>query len=567
MTAPVLSLELTQQLEVLRGLLQRAVWLAERCADYEATQVLHARLTNLQSAALLVIVGEVKAGKSSFLNALVREDICEVAPGPCTTAIREIVYGPERAAVSLGQSWDRVYLPKEVLRELSIVDTPGTNSIIRDHQTITENYVPQSDLVVFVFSAVNPHTKSAWEFLNLIRKDWRRKTVFVLQQSDRASERELTINREHVRQYASERQVDDPMVFMLSAKRELECGNDNGFAEFRNYLSQAVARGEVWRMKVEGSYETIRTVVTKLLAHLRDEQAALAEERNFYADLLRRVEEREARAASLKQGIFDRISATYDDLAKRSEDEFVGSLGLTNLFKRAVLFLPDPERQAAARLRESARKQIAAEGLQVLRELSAEIQTMMTELNHHLAQRQDSLRQNALLPQGAQGFRTLADLRTKLERIRLGDEVANNDEEKSEVARLTFAGGGLAAVGILLTLLSPERWLEVTGVVLASLGILLLALGLLWRRSDMLRNFRLKLVDSRKQFHARLDAEFADAFDGLFYEVRQALSEAILRLELQSSHLTPVLDETFRVGETASDLLLDFQRDLAARPA
>src|SRR5438045_7249575 len=170
--ARILSPELKKQFETLRNLLQRALWLAERCADVEATQILRARLTNLQAAALLVVVGEVKAGKSSFINALLREDICEVAPGPCTVRIQELVYGPERRVETLGESWQRVSLPKEVLREITMVDTPGTNSIVRDHQTITENYIAQSDLMVFVFSAVNPHTKSAWEFLTLSSKQW-----------------------------------------------------------------------------------------------------------------------------------------------------------------------------------------------------------------------------------------------------------------------------------------------------------------------------------------------------------------------------------------------------------
>src|SRR4051794_14605725 len=108
MTPHILSPELNQQFEALRVLLQRALWLAEKSADVDATQILRSRLNNLQSAALLVIVGEVKAGKSSFINALVREDVCPVAPGPCTVRIQELVYGAERSVASLGPSWERL---------------------------------------------------------------------------------------------------------------------------------------------------------------------------------------------------------------------------------------------------------------------------------------------------------------------------------------------------------------------------------------------------------------------------------------------------------------------------
>src|ERR1043165_1625622 len=121
-SARVLSPELKQQFETLRSLLQRSLWLAERCADIEASQILRARLENLHAAALLVVVGEVKAGKSSFINALLREDVCEVAPGPCTVRIQELVYGAERRIETLGDSWQRIVLPKEVLREISMAE-------------------------------------------------------------------------------------------------------------------------------------------------------------------------------------------------------------------------------------------------------------------------------------------------------------------------------------------------------------------------------------------------------------------------------------------------------------
>jgi len=562
----ILSPELRQQFETLRGHLQRALWLAEKCADDEATQILRARLTNLQAAALIVIVGEVKAGKSSFINALIREDVCEVAPGPCTAGIRELVYGGERKVLSLGQSRERFSLPKEVLREVTMVDTPGTNSIIQNHETITEEYIPQSDLVVFVFSAANPHTKSAWELLTLIRKEWHRKMVFVLQQADRASEEELIINREHVTQYARDRQVENPTVFTLSANREM-CGMENsGFSEFRSYLQSAIACGEVWRMKVEGSYQTLRSVMAKLLTHLRREKEAIDEERAFYQELVRKVEANAAAAYSMKLDIVERLSTTYDTLAKQSEDEFARGLRLGKLFKRAIPFLRDKDTRTwlqdlKGRFERSARKQIRNEAAGVSKDLFDQMRNMMDELAQVIAGRQDSLRESALLPHAAAHSAMLEQLKSKLEFIRVDEKVLRGKvEETKDVRTLALAGSGLAGLGILIAALSPALWLDVTGGVFLATGILLVFVGLIWRRATVLRDFRQKLGDSRQEFHDRLDAEFSEIFDGLFYEVRQALTETLFRLDLQASFNAPLLEETFQIGEAASDMVMVAQR-------
>jgi GTPase SAR1 family protein len=562
----VLSPELKQRFETLRDLLQRALWLAERCADIEATQILRARLANLQAAALLVIVGEVKAGKSSFINALVREDVCEVAPGPCTVRIQELVYGVERKVESLGDAWQRVSLPKEVLRETTMVDTPGTNSIIRNHQTITENYIPQSDLVVFVFSAVNPHTKSAWELLTLIKKEWHRKMVFVLQQSDRASETELTINREHVSQYAHERQVENPMIFTLSAKRELEGIPESGFSEFRSYLQNAIACGEVWRMKIEGSYQMIRAVMGKLLTHLRAEKASIDEERVFYRDLLSKVEAREATASALKQAIIERLSTTYDNLAKQSEDEFERGLRMGNLMKSAVPFWRDKDTRTwlqdlKARFQDSAQREVRREAASVSKDLFDQVRDLMDELTRSIAHRQARTRENAHLPQADQHVAMLTQLSSKLEGIRVDDDIMRGKvAETTDVRKLALAGSLLAGLGIVIAALSPILWLDITGVVFLATGIFLVVVGLLWRRSSVLRDFKQRLGDSRQEFHDRLDSEFSQIFDGLFYEIRQALTETLFRLDLQTSFNTPLLEETFQIGESASDMVIVSQR-------
>ena len=573
MTPRILSWELQQQYEALRGLLQRALWLAEGCADHEATTILRARLNNLHAAALLVIVGEVKAGKSSFINALVKEEVCQVAPGPCTTRIQELVYGTDRSVANLGPAWDRVYLPKEVLREITIVDTPGTNSIMQDHQTITENYIPQSDLVVFVFSAVNPHTKTAWEFLTKVKKNWHRKMVFVLQQADRASAEELMTNRAHVEQYARDRQVERPTVFTLSAKLEPQGRTDSGFPEFREYLRSAIECGEVWRMKVEGTSHTIRGVMVKLLADLRREKQAIAEERAFYEDLMAKVEAREAKANSLRQLVVGKLSATYDNLVNEAEVAFVEGLQMRNLLRRVTPFrgagrLTSWLRDIQGRFQQSVRKEVEAQTPGFSIGLLEELQAMRAELAEGIARREDRIRENVVLPDAAERLKMLENVRSNLERLPVGGDinVTAKIEEVADVRKFALAGSGLTVMGILLVAISGALWFDVAGTIFAVTGIFLFASGLLWRRAAILRAFRRKLRESRDRFHARLESETRTVCEELFFDVRHALAESLFRLDLRATHVDRPLEETFRIGEAADEMVLR-SKHLAKRAA
>ena len=566
MTPRILSWELQQQYDALRSLLQRALWLAESCADHEASTILRARLTNLHAAALLVIVGEVKAGKSSFINALVREDVCQVAPGPCTNRIQELVYGPERSVANLGPSWDRVYLPKEVLREITIVDTPGTNSIVQDHQTITENYIPQSDLVVFVFSAVNPHTKTAWEFLTKVKKDWHRKMVFVLQQADRASAEEQMTNRAHVEQYAREREVEQPKVFTLSAKLELEGDAYSGFPELRDYLRSAIHHGDVWRMKVEGASQTIRGVMVKLLAQLRREKEAIAEERAFYQELLGKVQGREAKAESYRQLVVGRLAATYDNLANDAQAEFAEGLKLRNLLRRANPFRRDQNLRAwladvRKRFQKAVRTEVETQAPKLTIGLLGELQGMRAELHERIAKREERIRENVVLPDAAQRLSSLQNLRSNLENVPVAGDInlSGDVEEVAEVRKFALAGSVLAVMGILLVAISGVGWADAAGIVFAVIGIFLFASGLIWRRAALMRDFKEKLAASRDRFHVRLESETSAICDDLFYDVRHSLTESIFRLDLRSAQVDAPLAETFRIGEAADEMVLRSQ--------
>ena len=173
---------------------------------------------------MFVIVGEVKVGKSSFVNALLSSDkeICKVSPAPETDTIQQILYGEKEETIVVNPFLKKIMQPVDILKEIAIVDTPGTNTIVDQHQEITERFIPASDLIVFVFESKNPYRQSAWDFFDYIHADWRKKIIFVLQQKDLMVPADLVVNIQGVKDYAAKKGITYPNVFPVSAKMELE---------------------------------------------------------------------------------------------------------------------------------------------------------------------------------------------------------------------------------------------------------------------------------------------------------------------------------------------------------
>ena len=191
---------------------------------------------------------------------------------------------------------------------------------------------------------------------------------------------------------------------------------------------------------------------------------------------------------------------------------------------------------------------------------------MMDELVQSIAGRQERVKENVLLPQAARHLEMLEQLRSKFEFIRVDDEVMRGKVAATkDVRTLALAGSALAGLGVIITALSPILWLDITGGIFLATGIIVIAVGLFWRRSTVLRDFRQQLGDSSQEFHDRLDFEYSQMFDGLFYEVRQALTESLFRLDLQASFNAPLLEETFQLGEAASDMVMFSERIMVAQ--
>ncbi|MGH2352924.1 MAG: dynamin family protein [Chloroflexota bacterium] len=139
--------------------------------------------SDLDDLFLLVVVGEFNAGKSALLNAILGGDFVEEGVTPTTAQITIIRYGEQVQERRILDGAVERTAPAPLLRELSIVDTPGTNAILRQHEALTREFVPRSDLVLFVTSVDRPFTETERAFMEHVRA-WGKKVLIVLNKID-----------------------------------------------------------------------------------------------------------------------------------------------------------------------------------------------------------------------------------------------------------------------------------------------------------------------------------------------------------------------------------------------
>ena len=164
----------------------------------------------------LVILGQFKRGKSTFINALLGESILPTAIVPLTSVVTILRYGPQlkvevqylderRQEVELsglpayiterenprnkkGVKEVTVFYPSEYLKGgVRIIDTPGAGSVYSHNTDVAYAYLPYVDAAVFVTSADPPLSNSEHQFLTDIRS-FVDKLFFILNKIDQVSE-------------------------------------------------------------------------------------------------------------------------------------------------------------------------------------------------------------------------------------------------------------------------------------------------------------------------------------------------------------------------------------------
>jgi small GTP-binding protein len=224
-----------------------AVGLASMARDVRAT-----RLPKLDEERYSVVVlGEFNHGKSTFINALLREQVLPVGITPTTAALTHVVHGPRTTATLVMEAGERRGVDPKALGEwltveglapktdsglhhveithpspilenrLTIVDTPGVNDINDQRAEITYGYLPRADAAVFLLDATQILTASERQFLEeRILRSSRERLIFVVAKADLLDPAELEETLRFARKHLGAL-VPEPAIFPVSARRAL----------------------------------------------------------------------------------------------------------------------------------------------------------------------------------------------------------------------------------------------------------------------------------------------------------------------------------------------------------
>lgn len=172
-------------------------------------------------------MGEFNSGKSTVINALLGERYLKEGVVPTTNEITFLQYTDldiEQQRCERHPDGQFIcYLPAPILKEMTIVDTPGTNVILQRQQRLTEEFVPRADLLLFVISADRPLTGSEIDFLRYSQQ-WKKKAVFVLNKADiyqnnHDLEEAMSFIKDNIQRLLN---TEDVILYPVSARSALE---------------------------------------------------------------------------------------------------------------------------------------------------------------------------------------------------------------------------------------------------------------------------------------------------------------------------------------------------------
>lgn len=499
---------------------------------------LAASIRQLDEFFLLVVVGEFNAGKSAFINALAGQRVLQEGVTPTTAQIHVVRYGEVAGTAIDPQGLRVVTAPAELLRDVHIVDTPGTNAIIREHERLTAEFVPRSDLVLFVTSADRPFTETERAFLQSIR-DWGKKIVIVVNKVDiLEGEGELAEVIAFV-QDASRRLLGmTPEIFPVSARLayrakrgEPALWGPSLFESLEEFIRESLDEGSRFRLKLanplgvgQALAQRYGTIAEERLLLLKEDIALLDDvERQLavYRDDL-------ARGFELRMTAVEKVLVEMEARGHAYFEDTLRIGRVIDLLNRARI-----QKEFEDRVVADAPRQIDRRVTELIDWLIDQDFRQWQAVTSQLADRTREHRGRVL---GAPDVGTFHQDRSRLidsvgreaQRVvdtydRQREAAAIADQARAAVTTAAAAGGAALGLGTLVTIAASTAAADVTGILMASVIAAIGFLVIPARRRKAKAEMQGKVTALRERLGRALRTEFERAQEQSSARIAQAV--------------------------------------------
>lgn len=525
---------------------------------------------------MFVIVGEVKAGKSSFVNALLGSDkeICKVAASPMTDTIQQIVYGEKETIQDISPYVKRITQPVDILKDIAIVDTPGTNTIIDHHQEITESFIPSSDLIVFVFESKNPYRESAWSFFNFINKEWHKKIVFVMQQKDLMNETDLKTNITGVTEYAKKQGIMQPKIFPVSALLEQQGHVEiSGFKEIRKYIADNITGGQAPYLKLINNADTILNVNERIANGVNIRKQQYISDYKFREDIRVSLDHQEEKTKRQVAILVDSLLAAYDKITKKKSNQLSQSIGFLSLLKRSFKStfgggqnIKEWMSQFTKELEQDLNNHFKDKLQEGVVDIADNIQNMGKIIDLKIRNSETILKDNHEI------FSDIAEKRANILKdlqnafsgfLKRSENFYDEDFSKNEnLVPNIAAGSGIAIVGVILTTLTNGVVFDVTGGILTAIGVLFAGVTIGLNRGKILKTYEEAVFDGRVQIEDEITDKLNKYTEVIkvkindnFYKFDKLLADEKSTIENLEANISSINDRVLKVKSDVQQLM------------
>jgi small GTP-binding protein len=537
-------------------------------AAADQQEALDRSIEQLDELFLLVVIGEFNAGKSAFINALLGSRVVPEGVTPTTAQINVLQYGDSIERRVRESNLHVITAPAPLLREIHIVDTPGTNAIIREHEAITARFVPRSDLVLFVTSADRPFTESERAFLEQVR-GWGKKVVVVINKVDILENPEdVDAVRTFVAENARTLLGFNPEIFPVSSRLALRGKQGeaadwsrSGFDALEHYVATTLdAPGRV-QLKLLNPLGVGASLAERHAGFVRERLALLKGDFETLEEVERQLtvyQQDLVRDFELRMSDIDLILLQME---RRGHDYFDDTMRIGRVM----------DLLNRSRVQQGFEQQVVADAPQQIERKVGELVDWLVDadlrqwqaVTRHLAERRRQYRDRIVGEEGGARFhydrsrmidsvaRETQTVVDSYDRRREAQELA--DGARNAVAAAAAVGAGALGLGTIVTLAASTAAADVTGLILASVMAAIGFFILPAKRQRAKTEMRQKIAAVRARLSNALRDQFHKEIQRSADRIREGIAPYSRFVRAEGDSLK-VIDQELReiVNELAS---------------